>query len=136
MTTIHNGLESSLALSSGSTGETRTAQAGAANSSSHTQQNTGSGGAASEVQITSTAQLMASLEQQIAGTPDIDQSRVDSVSQSLGDGSYQPDAGRIADGVLSAQKFDAQASAGPASAPQSGASRAFTATARLGSDRG
>jgi negative regulator of flagellin synthesis FlgM len=134
VTSIHNGLEASLGLTSGSADKTQAAQAKTADQAPQvpTSAATGQPG---EVAITSTAQLMASLEQQLAGTPDIDQSRVDSISQALSNGSYQVDARRVADGLQAAQKFDAQASAGPASGTQSNTVKAFTTTALLGSDQ-
>ena len=139
MTTIHTGLEASLGLSAGSADKTQAAQGKAADQISQVQTSQVQTGAAtgqsSEVDITPTAQLMASLEQQVASTPDVDQSRVDSISQSLSNGSYQIDSGRIADGLLSAQKFEAQASTGPASGTQSNTVKAFTTTAQLGSDQ-
>ena len=125
MTSIHNGLEASLGLTSGSADKTQAAQGKTAEQTSQLQTNAATG-QSGEVDITSTAQLMASLEQQLASTPDLDQSRVDSISQALSNGSYQVDAGRITDGLLSAQKFDAQASAGPASGTQSKPLKAYT----------
>jgi negative regulator of flagellin synthesis FlgM len=88
-----------------------------------------------EVEITPTAQLLAGLAQQIAATPDIDQSRVDAVRQALGGGSYQINSSRIADGLLTAQKIDAQAAAGAGPGAQSTTAKAFAATAQLGSER-
>ena len=124
MTTIHNGLEASLGLSSGSADRTQAAQSKLAEQAAQAQ----SGASIpqpGEVAITSTAQQLASLEQQLAGIPGVDQGRVDSISQALSDGSYEVDARRIADGLLSAQKFDAQASAGPASGAQSNPLKAY-----------
>ncbi len=134
MTTIHTGLEASLGLMPGSADKTQATQAKTADRTSQVHSSTATGQPA-EVDITPAAQLMAGLEQQLAGTPDIDQSRVDSISQALSNGSYQIDAQRIADGLLSAQKVDAQASAGPAAGTQSNLLKAFTTTAQLGSDK-
>jgi negative regulator of flagellin synthesis FlgM len=134
VTTIHNGLEANLGLIPGSADRTQATQAKTADHTSQSRNPT-STAQPNEVDITPTAQLMAGLEQQLAGTPDIDQSRVDSISQALGNGSYRIDAGRIAGGLISAQKFDAQASAGPASGSQSNPLKAFTATAQLGSGK-
>lgn len=125
MTTIHSGLEASLGLSSGSADKTQAAQSKIAQQTVQAQ-TSASSAQSGEVAITSTAQQLASLEQQLAGIPDFDQSRVDSISQGLSNGSYQVDARRIADGLLSAQKFDAQASAGPASGTQSNPLKAYT----------
>jgi negative regulator of flagellin synthesis FlgM len=85
----------------------------------------------SEVEITPTAQLLASLEQQIASQPSVDQSRVDAIRQALGSGTYRIDSSRVADGLLAAHRFDAQA-AKPATTGN--AAKAFTDTAQLGSD--
>ena len=125
MTIIHNGLEASLGLSSGSADRTQAAPSTIAEQAAQAQ-NGASSAQPGEVAITSTAQQLASLEQQLNGLPDVDQSRVDSISQALSNGSYQVDAGRIADGLLSAQKFDAQASAGSASGTQSNPLKAYT----------
>jgi negative regulator of flagellin synthesis FlgM len=134
VTIIHNGLEASLGLIPGSADKTQAAQGKTADQTSQTQTST-STSQPSEVDITPAAQLLAGLEQQLAGAADVDQTRVDAISQSLSNGSYQIDAGRIADGLISAQKFDAQAGAGPASGTQSNSLKAFTATAQLGSEK-
>ncbi|HTV80758.1 MAG TPA: flagellar biosynthesis anti-sigma factor FlgM [Steroidobacteraceae bacterium] len=131
MTTIHTGLEASLGLSSGTTDKTQATQGQAANQSPQLQ--SAVTGAAGEVAITSTAQQMASLEQLLAGTPEVDQGRVASISQALANGSYRIDAGRVADGLLAAGRLNAQASAGSVAAGQSNPLRAFTLTAQLGS---
>jgi negative regulator of flagellin synthesis FlgM len=89
-----------------------------------------------EVEITPTAQLLANVAQQIAGTADIDQSRVAAIRQALANGTYQIDSSRVADGLLAAQKIDAQAAAGASPGPQSATAKAFAATAQLGSDPG
>lgn len=131
MTTIHTGLEASLGLSSGTTDKTQATQGQAANQSPQLQ--SAVTGAAGEVAITSTAQQMASLEQLLAGTPEVDQGRVASISQALANGSYRIDAGRVADGLLAAGRLNARASAGSVAAGQSNPLRAFTLTAQLGS---
>jgi negative regulator of flagellin synthesis FlgM len=95
----------------------------------------GSGSVPGEVEITPTAQLLAGLSQQIADAPDVDQTRVDAVRQALGGGAYQIDSSRIADGLLAAQKIDAQAAAVASPGPQSTTAQAFAATAQLGADR-
>jgi negative regulator of flagellin synthesis FlgM len=64
-----------------------------------------------EVQITPAAQLLANVEQQLANTPQVDQGRVDSIRQALSNGTYQVDSGRVADGLLAAQRIDAQVTA-------------------------
>lgn len=134
MTTIHNGLEANLGLIPSSADKSQAAQSKTADQTSQAQ-NPISTAQPSEVDITPAAQLMAGLEQQLAGTPDTDQSRVDAISQALSNGSYRIDAGRIADGLMSAQKFDVQASAGPASGFQSKPLKAFTSTAQFGPDK-
>jgi negative regulator of flagellin synthesis FlgM len=60
------------------------------------------------VQITPAAQLLANVEQQLANTPEVDQGRVDAIRQALNNGTYQVDSSRVADGLLAAQRFDAQ----------------------------
>ena len=134
MTTIHTGLEAGLGLVPDSTDKTRVTQSRTADRTSQPQAPAAPGQPV-EVNITPAAQLLSGLEQQLAGTPAIDQSRVNRISQALSGGSYPIDAGRIADGLIAAQKFDAQAGAGPASGTQSSTLKAFTATAQLGPDR-
>lgn len=134
MTTIHTGLEASVGLTAGSAEQTQATQSKSADQGSPIQ--TATATQPNEVDITPAAQLMANLEQQLASTPEVNQGRVDSISQALSNGSYQVDARRVADGLLAAQKFDAQASAGPGSGTQSNTVKAFTATAQLGSDQG
>ncbi len=130
MTRIHNGLDVNGpgGLSSGSADKTQAAPGQTAQP--QTQPQAGSAGQSAEVEITPTAQLLATLEQQIAGTPDINQSRVDPIRQALGDGSYQIDSSRVADGLLAAQKFDAQAADASGSGAQASNARAFTDTAQ------
>ena len=129
----HNqGVTGSGSLGAGAAEKTQTAPNPA--SQLLTQAPPGSASQPGEVEITPTAQLLAGLAQQIAATPDIDQSRVDAVRQALGGGSYQIDSSRIADGLLAAQKIDAQAAAGASAGPQSTTAKAFAATAQLGSD--
>jgi negative regulator of flagellin synthesis FlgM len=135
VTTIHHGqgVTGPSGLGAGAADRTQTAQTQA--SQVQTQIEPGSSSQPGEVEITPTAQLLATVAQQIAGTPDIDRSRVDSIRQALASGSYQIDASRVADGLLAAQKFDAQAAAGANPGPQSTTAKAFAATAQLGSDR-
>ena len=133
MTTIHHGLDvhGPSGSGSGSTDKTQAAPGQTAQPSSP--QLPGAPTAPAEVQITPTAQLLAQLEQQISSTPDIDQNRVDSIRQALSNGTYQINSSRVADGLLLAQKFDAQATKGPGT--QSNTAKAFTDTAQLGSGR-
>jgi negative regulator of flagellin synthesis FlgM len=131
VTKIHHGLDPNgpTSLGAGSAAKTQSAQSPLAQALNQTQQGTTSS-PASEVEITPTAQLLANVEQQLAGTPEINQSRVDSIRQALSSGSYQIDSSRVADGLLAAQKIDAQAASGL----QSNTVKAFAATAQLGGE--
>ena len=53
-----------------------------------------------QLSLTSSAQLLKELNEAIAAAPEVDQSRVDAIKQAIADGSYQVDAGRIADKLL------------------------------------
>jgi flagellar biosynthesis anti-sigma factor FlgM len=53
-----------------------------------------------EVNITSTASLLASLERSLGAMPAIDQSRVDSLSQAINAGTYQVRPEQIVSGML------------------------------------
>jgi negative regulator of flagellin synthesis FlgM len=135
VTIIHNGLDVNPAgLGTAATDKTETAPGQA--TAAQTQTQPGSDSPSQQVQITPTAQLLASLEQQLAATPEVDQGRVDSLRQALSNGTYQVDAGRVADGLLAAQKLTAQAAAGSGSAAQAQSLKAFATTAQLGSDSG
>jgi len=129
VTTIHRGQDvNGLAgLGSGSADRTQAAQGQSTPPPSVQQPATTQ---PDEVAITPTAQLLAKLEQQIAGLPDLNQSRVDAIRQALGTGAYRVDAGRVADGLLGAQKFDAQAATPAGSVMQSGPAKAFADTAK------
>lgn len=130
MTTIHHGLDVNGpgGLSSGSADKAQAAPGQTAQPQTPPQP--GSASQSREVEITPTAQLLATLEQQIASTPDINQSRVDPIRQALSNGSYQIDSSRVADGLLAAQKFAAQAANGSGSGAQVSNARAFTDTAQ------
>jgi negative regulator of flagellin synthesis FlgM len=134
VTIIHHnqGVTGPGGLGAAATEKTYTAPNQAAQS--QTQAEPGSSTQPAEVEITPTAQLLANVAQQIAGTPAIDQSRVDAIRQALASGAYQIDSSRVADGLLAAQKIDAQAAAGASPGPQSATAKAFAATAQLGSD--
>jgi negative regulator of flagellin synthesis FlgM len=136
VTIIHHshGVTSPGGLGAAATDKTQTAPNQAA--PTRTQAEPGSGTQPGEVEITPTAQLLANVAQQLADTPAVDQSRVDSIRQALASGSYQIDSSRVADGLLAAQKIDAQAAAGASPGPQSATAKAFAATAQLGSDPG
>ena len=129
MTTIHRGQETSglAGLGAGTTDRTQAAPSQNAPVQSSQQSVTVPAG---EVEITPTAQLLASLEQQISSTPDINQSRVDGIRQALATGSYQVDSRRVADGLLAAQKFDAQAAAAAGLGTQSNPAKAFADIAK------
>jgi negative regulator of flagellin synthesis FlgM len=58
----------------------------------------------SEVSITSTASLLAHLQQSLAGKPAVDQSRVDAVSKALSSGIYKVNADKIAHGLISSER--------------------------------
>jgi negative regulator of flagellin synthesis FlgM len=130
VTRIHHGLDVNGpgGLSSGSADKTQAAPGQTAQP--QTQPQAGAASQSAEVEITPTAQLLATLEQQIASTPDISHSRVDPISQALSNGSYQIDSSRVADGLLAAQKLDAQAANGSGSGVQASNARAFTDTAQ------
>jgi negative regulator of flagellin synthesis FlgM len=132
VTTIHHGLDATglAGLGSGTADKTQATGSQVADTSS--QAPNPSIASNGDVQITSAAQLLSNVEQQIASAPDVNQSRVDAIRQSLANGSYQFNSSKVADGVLAAQQFDAQASAGPSSGTQTHSVRAFTTTAHLG----
>ncbi len=60
--------------------------------------------AAPNVNITSTAELLARVQQSLSSRPAVDQSRVEAVSRALADGSYRIDAERIASGLMQAER--------------------------------
>jgi negative regulator of flagellin synthesis FlgM len=131
VTIIHRGLPTGPAgVGSGATDKTLATSGPATQAQTQTQP--GASNSAAEVEITSAAQLLTSVEQQLATVPEINQSRVAASSQALNDGSYQINSGRIADGLLAAQKFDAQAAgSGSAAGVQANSLQAFTKTAQL-----
>jgi negative regulator of flagellin synthesis FlgM len=53
-----------------------------------------------QLSLTSSAQLLKELNDVVASTPEVDASRVEAIKQAIADGSYQVDAGRIADQLL------------------------------------
>jgi negative regulator of flagellin synthesis FlgM len=132
VTKIHHGLDlnSPASLNSGSTEKAQSVQSPLAQALNQTQQGASSN-QSSEVEITPAAQLLSNVEQQLSSTPEVDQGRVDSIRQSLSNGSYQVDSSKVADGLLAAQKFDTQASAGSGNGAQSNTVRAFETTAQL-----
>ena len=70
----------------------------AASSQDSTQQQQG------DVSITSTASMLASVQQSLAAQPAVDQSRVDSISKALADSSYRIDPDKIASGLLHSER--------------------------------
>jgi len=131
VTTIHHGQGMTGLGGHGSVATEKAQSAQSPGAQLQTQAEPGSSSQPGEVEITPTAQLLANVAQQLATSPDIDQSRVDSIRQALSNGSYQIDSSRVATGLLAAQKMDAQASS---AGPQSTTAKAFAATAQLGSD--
>ena len=59
-----------------------------------------SGQATDQLSLTSSAQLLKELNDAVAAAPEVDQSRVDAIKQAIADGTYDVDAGRIADKLL------------------------------------
>ena len=58
----------------------------------------------SEVNITSTASLLAQLQQSLAGKPAVDQNRVDAVSKALAAGTYKVNPDKIAHGLIDSER--------------------------------
>ncbi len=59
-----------------------------------------SGQTADQLSLTSSAQLLKELNDVVAATPEVDSSRVEAIKQAIAEGTYQVDAGRIADQLL------------------------------------
>ena len=57
-----------------------------------------------EVSITSTAALLAQLEQALGTHAPVDQKRVDSISLAIADGSYKVDAAKVATGLVQSER--------------------------------
>jgi negative regulator of flagellin synthesis FlgM len=57
-----------------------------------------------DVNITSTASLLANLEQALSAQPAIDQNRVAAISKSLEDGTYTIEPAKIASGLLNFER--------------------------------
>lgn len=53
-----------------------------------------------QVSLTDSARLLQKLGESVADTPVVDSQKVDSIKQAIADGSYQIDAGSIADKLL------------------------------------
>jgi negative regulator of flagellin synthesis FlgM len=57
-----------------------------------------------EVRITSTASLLSHLQRSLATRPAVDQSRVDSISSALANGTYKVDSHKIASGLIDSER--------------------------------
>jgi len=57
-----------------------------------------------EVRITSTASLLSHLQRSLAARPAVDQSRVDSISNALANGTYKVDSHKIASGLIDSER--------------------------------
>ena len=66
------------------------------NASAKSQQTPGS----DTVSLTDSARLLQKLEENVASTPVVDSQRVDQIRQAIKDGSYEINAGNIADKLL------------------------------------
>jgi negative regulator of flagellin synthesis FlgM len=58
----------------------------------------------SDVSITSTATLLARLQQSLAAQPSVDQSRVDAISKALTAGTYSVNPDKIAHGLIQSER--------------------------------
>jgi negative regulator of flagellin synthesis FlgM len=58
----------------------------------------------SNVSITSTASMLATVQQSLAAQPAVDQNRVDSISKALENGTYQINPDKIASGLLHSER--------------------------------
>ena len=58
----------------------------------------------SDVSITSTASLLAGLQQSLAASPAVDQGRVDAISKALASGTYSVSADMIAHGLIQTER--------------------------------
>jgi flagellar biosynthesis anti-sigma factor FlgM len=58
----------------------------------------------SDVSITSTASLLAGLQQSLAASPAVDQGRVDAISKALASGTYGVSADMIAHGLIQTER--------------------------------
>jgi negative regulator of flagellin synthesis FlgM len=57
-------------------------------------------GSTSNIDVSDTARTLAALEEKIAGTPVVNEARVDAVRRALDEGRYHVDAQRVADKML------------------------------------
>jgi flagellar biosynthesis anti-sigma factor FlgM len=88
-----NGIDLGGSAATGSARNSASAQNAPASSQDAKQQSHG------EVSITSTASLLARLQQSLGGTPAFDQAKVDAISKALADGKYSVNPGKIAHGL-------------------------------------
>jgi negative regulator of flagellin synthesis FlgM len=95
-----NGLEPN-GVSLGSAQKTAKPQSSAISS----QQDSGQSSQQSQssVSITSTASMLANLQQSLQSKPAVDQSRVASISKALENGTYKIDSNKIASGLLQSE---------------------------------
>jgi negative regulator of flagellin synthesis FlgM len=61
-------------------------------------------GNASQVRLTDTAASLKQIEARLAGTPDVDQKRVETLRQRIESGAYEVNAGRLADRLLAFER--------------------------------
>jgi len=66
------------------------------------------GQAAGNVQITNTADKLSKLEQAVQGLPEVDTERVARISAAIAQGTYKPDAQKIATGLMHSEQMLAQ----------------------------
>ena len=59
---------------------------------------------ADSVQLTDTASRLAELQAEVAGADGVDLNRVEAIRQQIADGSYEVDAERIADALMTMEK--------------------------------
>jgi negative regulator of flagellin synthesis FlgM len=88
-----NGIDLGGSAATGSTRQTPGPQASTAGSQESKQS------AGGEVSITSTASLLARLQQSLGGKPSFDQARVDAISKALADGTYIVNPDKVAHGL-------------------------------------
>jgi negative regulator of flagellin synthesis FlgM len=93
-----NGIDLSSSTAAGSARKAAPAHGSTANAQDATQQRPG------EVTITSTASLLAHLQQSLAGKPAVDQQRVDAISKALAAGTYRVNPDKIAQGLIQSER--------------------------------
>ncbi len=60
--------------------------------------------ATGEVSITSTAALLAHLEQTLNAKPEVDQGRVERLSRAIAEGRYKVEPGKVASGLMQSER--------------------------------